>query len=209
MYDLNFQGEYIAFSSYVKTLGFYLDNQLKFNIHINSIISRVCFMLRRVYSVGVNFPVHVRKRIAHATLMPLIMYGIEIFSGTTHINMNRLEHCFRRVIRYVYGLHIHDHVTPFIMDFLGCSFNDFVKTRLLLLFYNIMKHQSPEYLVSNFIFAVSSRTHSLICPRFYSMIMLNSYVVRVCRLWNSLIPYNDRHFSHSSSSFKSLILSLI
>lgn len=141
--------------------------------------------------------------------MPLIIYGIEVYSGTSFTNLRKIKLCFNRIIRFVFGLHFNDHVSSYVFEFLGCSFDDFVNVRLLVLFYKAIKHGIPKYLVNEFVFSNSTRTHALICPNFSSLYMHRSFSVRVCRLWNTIIPYNQRQFSYSISEFKSIIENLV
>lgn len=207
--NIGYDGIPLQFVSYLKTLGFFIDKDLSFSQHITFMIYRVIITLRRLYSVPCNLSINVKKRIGHVLLMPLITYGLEVYSGITAANFLRVERCFNRVIRYVYGLRVFDHVSAYVFDFLGCSFRDFVNHKLLLLFYKMFKNSSPSFLVSRFTFSQSTRTHCLLCPRFHTMVMQRSFIVRVTRLWNSILPYENRNFSYTFKQFKRILLWLL
>lgn len=203
-------GEDINFVSYFKVLGIYIDYELSFFNHINFIISRIIFTLKTIHSSCYRLPLIIRKRIAHALLMPFILYGLEVFSGTIANHFDMLKKaCFNRIIRYVYHLKPRDHVSSYAYDFLGCSFDDFVKVKLLTLFYKTVKYGSPTYLSNRFVFANSARTCGLTYPRHTTTLMERSFLIRVMRLWNNVIPYTHRNFSHSVKNFSNLVLGLI
>ncbi|KAI8120449.1 putative RNA-directed DNA polymerase from transposon BS [Lucilia cuprina] len=207
---ISVNGALINIVSCIKVLGIYVDDALLFSQHINFVISRTLFVLRRIYNTCYNLPERIRKQIGHLLLMPFLLYGLEVFSGTSASNLLRLRKmCFNRIIRYIYHLRPRDHVTEYVFDFLGCTFEDFINVRLLTIFYKSYKLNTPLYLISRFNFSNSSRTCSLICPRFNTIIMQKSYVIRVIRLWNNLIPYTDRNFTKSTGVFVKMIIDLM
>lgn len=199
----------VDFVSYVKALGFYIDDKLTFNQHITMMISRVMISLRRVYSIPCRLQINIRKQIGYTLLMPLIMYGIEVYTGTTLENIYIVERCFNRIIRYVYGLSIRTHVSEYTNDFLGCSFTKFIDIKILCLFYKVFKNASPSYLASRFEFGHSTRTHSLVTLRTHTLTMKRSFVARVTDLWNNILPYNYRNFSYSESQFRNIVSLLV
>ncbi|XP_075151130.1 uncharacterized protein LOC142225241 [Haematobia irritans] len=75
----------------IKVLGFYVDNRLNFDRHINKVISNITFQLRRIYRAGSSLPFTIRRRIGLGLLMPHIMYGLEVFSGTSSGSLHRLK----------------------------------------------------------------------------------------------------------------------
>lgn len=190
----------------LKVLGIYVDNDFSFLKHINLLNSRIVSTLRRIHSSCYRLPIKIRKQIAHTLLMPIILYGLEIFSGTSTTNFEKLKKCFNRIIRYVYSLRPRDHVSQYVFEFLGCSFDDFVSVKLLTLFYKTVKFDTPTYLARKFAFGNSTRTHSLQHPGFNSTVMQKSFVIRVIRLWNNVIPYRNRKFSYSVKSFEKLVM---
>lgn len=172
-------------------------------------ISKVCFSLRRIYSVGVYFPFKVRKLIAKTFLVPIILYGLEIYSCSSVASFEKIKKCFNRIIRFVYGLSIRSHVTSSVFEFLGISFENYVNLRLLLFFFKTIKFGKPEYLVNFFHFAHSTRTSALISPQINTLYMQRSYVVRTVRLWNDIVPYRNRNFSLSLVGFRNLLMEIL
>lgn len=205
-FDFRVNGVPIIMVDHYKSLGFHIDGELSFNYHINSIVSRTSMILRRLYSINIKLPFFMRKKLGHALLMPIFLYGMEVYSGTTADNLRKVKLCLHRMIRYVYGLGYRDHLSSYVIRFLGVNFEDFISIRNLLLFYKIFKYRAPFYLFERFIFMNSERVRGLVYPRHLTLYMQRSFVVRVARLWNDIIPYSERHSSHSLSRFREILI---
>lgn len=207
--DINIllDNESLEVVTHYKTLGIILDDNLTFNHHINSVISRISWTLRRLYNVAFYLPLSIKRRIALSLCLPLLIYGIEVYSCTSVMNRSRLRVCFNKVIRYIYGVRIDNHVSEYYLDLFGCSFEKYIELRQILFFYKTIKYCKPDYLMSKFHFASSNRTHSLIYPAYSYSVMEMSFRVIVSRIWNRVIPYRERGFSHSLSEFEHIFLS--
>lgn len=202
---LRIDGEPIVDVDHYKTLGFQIDRGMTFNYHTNFIISRISATLKRLYSINIKLPLCIRYKLGHALIMPLVLYGIEVYSGTSRENLYKIKLCLHRMVRYIYGLGHRAHVTPYLIRFLGTNFEDFINIRILLLFYKTFKYGLPKYILERFSFMNSSRVRGLTCPHFSTLYMQRSFTVRVGRLWNTVLPYSDRHFCHSLQKFKDIV----
>ncbi|XP_075153914.1 uncharacterized protein LOC142227324 [Haematobia irritans] len=87
---------------FMKVLGFYVDDKLKFDVHVFRIASRLAYLLRRLYATGVSLPLEVKKVVGKSLLLPHILYGIEVYSGAPLGTLDRLRILFNRIVRYVY-----------------------------------------------------------------------------------------------------------
>lgn len=67
----------------------------------------------------------------------------------------------------------------------------------------------PNYILRSFTFMNSTRVRGLITPRCNTLYMQRSFASRAARLWNRVIPYDQRHFSHSFSEFKNILFTKI
>lgn len=185
----------------LKVLGIILDSKLDFSSHVNLLVSKVFFVLRRLYSTNVYLPCYIRKRIAFALLMSHINYGIELTSGTTSSRFKRVERLFNSVVRYVYRLRRYDHISQYVLLFLGFPFESHVNIRVLLLYYKLINSGVPPLLRDKFVFCRSTRNPQLLIPRITSQFYERSFLVRVARLWNRL-PMHLRNFSYSHHVFQ-------
>lgn len=142
----------------------------------------------------------------HSLIMPLFLYGIELYCGTFGYNMKKLSVLFNRVIRYLFCLRRYDrtHMTPYVFKFLGCSFLNYIKTRNILYFYKIVHNNELIYLNSFFSFSRSRRNRQIQIPRLTSLLE-RSFHVRVARIFNYL-PTELKSLDLSFHTFKSKIL---
>lgn len=205
--DLNISvdSNLIEFVEYHKCLGVTIDKRLSFDPHIDGVYHRVYGILRRLYSVNIFLPYWVKKRLAHALLMPQILYGLEVISGTTGFNIDKLKRVMNMVVRFVYGIKRREHISEHVELFLGTSFNNYVTLRNLMFFQKVMKSGRPVLLCDMFNFSRSIRNTQIFIPRIFCSIFERSFVVRVARWWNQL-PIELRVFSHSNNAFRLKLL---
>lgn len=200
-FEIFVQNSRLAFVDRLRCLGVTIDRDLNFGIHIDIVHSRVYGILRRLYSAGIYLPLRVKARLAHALLMPQILYGLEVVSGTFDYNLQKLNRIMNTVVRFVYNVRVRDHISRFVRDFLGTSFRRYVDLRNTIFFYKVVKSGVPVPLCGYFNFSRSSRSTHIILPRIFRSIFERSFTVRVARCWN-LLPAELRIFSHSNNVFR-------
>lgn len=199
--SISILGEPIQFVDHLKCLGIYLDQYLCFDRHVSYISSKVFFVLRRLYSLSSYMPCHIRKLAAHALLMSNINYCVEIIAGSSSGTLDRLQKVFNRVLRFIYSLRIRDHVTNYAVDFIGCTFKNYVLLRTLLCFFKALKYGVPFDLCSSFNFLHSSRNPQIYIPLIHYEIFSRSFQIRVARFWNTL-PLELKSFTDSPIVYK-------
>ena len=164
----------MASSSSVSCLGFLLDSDLRFTSHISHVCSKLNIVLRKLYNLNVILPIYVKYTLAHAVLMPHILYGVEVYLGSNLSNLVHLNSYFHKILRCVYGSQFRHDCEPYEYEFLGCSFERFLQVRCLYLFFCVIKFNKPEYLCSSFIFFNSSRNAQLRVDHFTSNLYARS-----------------------------------
>ncbi|KAI8114847.1 hypothetical protein CVS40_12841 [Lucilia cuprina] len=120
--DIKMGVDSIIAADSIKCLGVTLDKYLRFDKHINTIFAKITFMLKRLYNIGRYLPTNVRVISGHTILMPHILYCLEFIEGCSIGEHLKLRRVTRRIIRYVYKLHVHDNTSFYENRFLGCSF---------------------------------------------------------------------------------------
>lgn len=203
--SININGTSVEFVDEMKCLGVVIDAHLDFVSHINSVLSKVFFMIRRLYSTNIYLPRYIKRRVAYSTLLSQINYGIEVISGTLSGNFKKIERIVNLIVRYVYGLRRSDHISEKVIEFLGCSLRKYVDLRILQSFYKLIISNSPPMLRRQFVFGMSIRSPQLLIPRFTTSIYERSFLIRVARVWNRL-PLHLRTFSFSNHVFRQKIL---
>lgn len=191
-----------------KCLGFMIDRELSWREHINNVVRKVNFRIRSLYQCSLNPPLQVRKKLANALLMSHIMYGLEIFSGAAVTLMNKLRVSFNNIIRFIYKIPWREHVSAFVVDFLGCTFMKFIESRCLVLLYRTLYLKKPGYLLEHFRFSTSLRRQDLLVPLHRTNIMKKSFRVRAAILWNTYVPQRLRSCVRSINVFKRMVKEL-
>jgi len=191
----------IEFVSKMKCLGITLDNNLTFESHIHSLSTSINFTLKRLYSLNVHLPLNVKKNVAHSLLLSRLLYGLEVYSGTLERHVAEIRRLFNRVVRFVFNIKLRESVSGAVIDLLSLSVDNFITSRLLLLFYKLICQDSPQYLVSLFCFGRSTRNPQLVVPYINSSLFERSFQIRVIRCWNFL-PSELKLFSSSLTTFK-------
>ena len=146
-------------------------------------------------------PLFIRQRLSHGLLMSTILYGLEVVSGTSGVQLVRLRKIVNSVVRFIYNVRRRDHISRYVKRFIGCSFNEFISYRNLICFYNIIKSGKPEALRRCFRFSHSTRNPQIVIPRIYKSCYARSFLVRVARCWN-VLHYDLRIFSHTNNVFR-------
>lgn len=194
-------GHCVPLSNSAKCLGVTIDSNLKFSNHINNVIAKVGLTLRKLYSLSCFLPFQVRYRLAHAVLMPHMLYCMEVYSGTNASLIKECQMCFNRIIRFVYNLQSRDHVSEYTLQFIGCSFLDFIKIRICFLFYKIIKYRQPLHMADEYNFLRTTRSTQIQIESFSTSTYELSFHNRVTKVYNSL-PSNLKLFSQSAKVFK-------
>ena len=84
-----------------KYLGLWLDSQLSFKFHINSVSKKKCFHLKSLYRSIECFSLQVRKRIITQLILPIIDYGDVIYQGTSEANLHPLSDLYNCLCRFI------------------------------------------------------------------------------------------------------------
>lgn len=195
----------VAFVEHHKCLGVVLDSKLCFEMHIDSVQRNVYFTLRRLYSLNIYLPISIKTRLAHALLMPAILYGLEVISGTSEGMLLKLKRIINSVVRFIYNIRRREHISEYITQFLGVSSELFIGYRNIFLFYKVIKAGVPTILRDMFNFSLSSRNTQILIPRIFNLTFERSFIVRIARIWNYL-PIELRNFSHSNNAFRLKLL---
>lgn len=118
--------------------------------------------------------------------------------------------CFNNIVRYVYKVPRREHISNYVKDFIGCTFEKYIQIRNLVLMYKIIYFESaPSYLKRRFNTSSSARLNNLVLPNHKKVIMKKSFVVRVVSQWNNLSPRTLKNFQNSPIYLKKkLMLSL-
>lgn len=201
---LEYNGSTIEIVDSIKCLGVVIDDKLNFEQHVNTVVKCIYNGLRTFYNTDLILPRAMKKFLVHALIMPNLLYCLEVYAGTCRRNMRKVQVAFNAVIRYLYSLNRYTHVTPYVVDFLGCTFSEFIEHRSLIFFFKTYKNKCPLFLAESFVTTHSTRVNNLVIPRI-THLMDKSFLVRVARSYNNL-PSSIKDFNLSIASFRKHLL---
>lgn len=144
--------------------------------------------------MSIHLSLHISWKLAHALLMPQIVYSLDVGSISPVVTLNRLRLMVHLIVRFVCTIKRSDHMSRHFQNFLACSFS--VKCRTLVSVYTWMRSGLPLILCDKFRFSHCARNPQLYIPRIYRMRLERLFVMRAAYSWNWL-SYELRVFSLS------------
>ena len=84
-----------------KYLGLWLDCQLSFKTHINSVVQKINYSLKILYRSIQCFTLQIRKRIITQLILPILDYGDTVYQNTTETNLYPLNVTYNNLCRFI------------------------------------------------------------------------------------------------------------
>lgn len=140
-----------------KNLGITVNNSLTWSDHINYACGRTFAMLRTLWQTQHCTPTNIRTLLAKTYLMPILLYGCELFASCDTRSIRKLNVIFNNIVRYVYGLKRFRSVSHVSPQLYGISFDNLLKTRVLIFLHKIIYTNEPEHLHERLRFSRYSR----------------------------------------------------
>lgn len=196
-------GSVLPYNNTVRNLGVIFDKKLSWKFHVDNVVSKVYGALRKLSLSAHYTPLKTRLMLVKSLIMPVCLYGCEIYSGVDALSFRKLEVAFNCCIRYVFNMKRFDHISEFKNSILGCSLKSYLDYRSLIFLHNIICSKKPEYLYEKINFCRSKRTHSLIPTRATCYLSTRQFFVSTVSKWNEL-PLSVRRQSDSKGFRKVL-----
>ena len=205
---LKLEDEAIEYVSNARNLGIVFNRLLTWNDHINSAIGKVYGSLRALQVTRSFVPTKTKLLLAKTLLLPIILYGCEIFCNLDSSTSRKLNVAYNNIARYIYNLRRFDHVSSFAVRISGCSLDNLLNFRSLSYLHEIIQTKQPDYLHGKLNFPHSTRSFTFIIPRYNYLITERQFFVHVIRLWNSL-PIAMRSVRSTRRLFKCLLFNYL
>lgn len=193
----------IDFVPTAKNLGIIFNSTLTWSNHINAIVIQTYVKLRSLWSTQHFTPLNIRILLAKTYLIPVLLYGCELFAKCDSKSTNKLNVVFNSVIRYVYGLRRFVGTSSHVKKLFGVSLENLMKIRVLLFLHKIIHTKKPSYLYEKIQFARSNRGQKVILPRHRCLVSEWHFYLNACRLWN-ILPQNQQ-LNSNASHFKKFL----
>ena len=169
-----------------KNLGVIFTHTLSWNQHIICATGKVNGMLRTLWPTQHFTPSNIRLLIAKSYLLPILLYGCELYANADSAHLTKLNTTFNNIARYIYGLSRYASVSGFAYRINNISFANFLKVKVLILLHKIIFLQEPIYLFERLRFSMSARNNDIIPIRHTRSSSERQFFLYAPSLWNSL-----------------------
>lgn len=193
----------IEYVKSVKNLGVVFNQTLSWNNHINYVCGKTYGSLRTLWNVQQCLPTTTRQMIAKSCLMPVLLYGCELFAQCDSEHKHKLNVLFNSIARFVFGRKRHESISAYAKSLYDVCFNDLIQIRSLIFLHKIVYTKTPPYLYQRLHFSRSTRTFAINQLEFHTNISERQFFVNTIRLWNRL-PVDIKRTSNALE-FKRLI----
>ena len=144
----------------IKSLGVHLDQNLNMKKHISDVKKYCIGQLRSWRKITEFLNEEVRLMLVKQLLLSKIDYNNSLLIGIPNSAINGLQFIINCAIRFIYNLHYHEHVTPFIVKSHILPVKYRIDFKICLMVYNCMHCLAPSYL--QHLLKWNTPTHSVI-----------------------------------------------
>lgn len=185
-FQIKINNNIIEFTSSCKNLGIVFDDKLSWSNHIASTVGKIYAMLRNLWAVKYSTPIEIRSLLAKTYLIPVLLYGCEIYANCTRYDFNKLKVAYNNIARYIYGRGPRDSISSFSYLIYQMSFENLLKFKTLIFLHKIITTQQPDYLFKALRFGRSVRGKKLIQTKHKSAFSQRQFFIYSTSLWNQL-----------------------
>ncbi|XP_075152138.1 uncharacterized protein LOC142226129 [Haematobia irritans] len=209
--DIDLRGHQVKIGSQIivqvskaKNLGIIFNKTLTWNDQVVAATGKVLRMLRTLYKTQNFTPLHIRSLLAKSYLMPVLLYGSELFTKCDARSKHRLDVAYKAILRHVYGLRRFESCSEYRKHLYGIGFEDYLNNKSLLLMHKIIYTKTPEYIYSKLKFGRTNRRLLIIPMRHQLLVSEWQFFLNTSSLWNSL-PAQIQNLSNAIQ-FKTALL---
>lgn len=205
-------GHNIEYRQKTRNLGLILDDKCSFVFHVDHILQVVYSGLNMLRQSQFFTPIHTRRHLVKALLLPIFTYCSNIFMALPRSQWDRLNICFNACTRYVHGLRKFDSISGFKGSILGCDLETYMKFRSCTFIHKLIQTKSPDYLFKNIHLPRIPRHRALATQSHKKSIREKSFFIYSVKLWNNLPDeirdilgfgeFSDRCWYHLTQDFQ-------
>ena len=121
---MRIKGNKIDFVESLPNLGIVLKDKLSWSSHINDVVGRFYSMLRNLWAIIDSTPFAIRIQFAKTYLIPMLLYGCEIFVNCDCDDNRKLNLAYGNIARYVFRKGRRDHFSHLAHQILSIKFEN-------------------------------------------------------------------------------------
>ena len=130
----------------IHNLGFFMDNTLKNQVHINNLTSLAFNQMLNIRRIHSKLDPDTTRTIIQALVMSKLDYCNSLLLGSADYQLKNIQRIQSMACRIVCNLHKFDHVTPSMHDLHGLMVPQRIQFKIGCLMYKCMKGQAQKYL---------------------------------------------------------------
>jgi len=176
----------VSFERVVTSLGFKINSTLTCSDHINFTISKIYFILRKLWHTARLVPRDTKMKLVRSLALPALFYCEILYGNMDCASKNKVQLCLNNLARFVFSKRKYDSISEESRQILNCSLEGHLKKRNLLFMHKLIHTHETSYLFSKLNFAQSLRTHNLIPPTSKCLATSRMFFVSTVSLWNEL-----------------------
>lgn len=187
-------GEEIEYSTAVKNLGVFIDENLTWKKNITETIKKAYGTLHALNRLRHLLSLDVKKKLVQCLIMPYFNYCDTIQLNIPVSESGRLQKCLNSCVRYVCLSKRRDHITPYYKELKWLKIEDSRRVHVATMVYKVLRSKEPSYLKDVFKFfgenqdrETRNRNKTLVIPTNQSSLFGASFAVVGARTWN-LVP---------------------
>ena len=133
--------------NHICNLGFYMENTLKNQFHINNLTSSTFNQMLSIRRIHSKLDCDTTKKIIQALVMSKLDYCNSLLLGLADNQLNKIQQIQNIVCRIVCRLCKFDHVTPSMHDLHWLKIPQRIQFKIICLMYNCINGQARKYLI--------------------------------------------------------------
>ena len=176
----------------IKFLGIFLDNRLKFNVHVNYLSTKISKQIGLLYKLNKYLPKEILKLLYNSFILPYINYGIEAWFSSYQNNTNKITVLQKKSIRAINNLPFNSHTNDYFHSMNLLKIQDLFKYKISLLMFKTLKFSDNSELLGQLSIFSNLHDHftrnqeALRIPKFNKKQSKFSIEYQGVSIWNSL-----------------------
>jgi len=178
---------------YIKYLGLYLDNNLRFNEHISRVSTKVARSVGVLSKIRDLVPRSVLRMLYLTLVYPYFNYCINIWGGSAQIYINKLIILQKRAVRIVAGASFLCHADPLFKELNLLKLDDLFRLNVALYMYKSLNTIGYDSELSTYVYNntgyhdYSTRNSLAVTLPLYKCEKTKCCIIyNVCKIWNGL-----------------------
>ena len=137
-------------SNYITLLGVNINNNLGLQSFISKKVRTCLFHLRNFYNIRKNLDRPTRIRLVISQIISTLDYCNIVLIASTEKDLKPLRLTMNRAVRFIFGLRLREHITPFYKKLHLLPIKERVKFKACSTAHKVFYGSAPNYLIEQF-----------------------------------------------------------